>query len=242
MGRDVRFAKVPEWLPGALLELKREKGDAAPAVAVMAFVVLAARADFVTWRVPVCLPDLAAALGQSERTARRAIDLLERAGAATVADGWATLAVENRATGVTTGHRRDSGVNPSDTGVTDPATGVTADPPKAAGQGTFPATPQTELLSENKDASQDRESVHQPPLMALVRDLEKQPRYTPTYVECEHVPPPDAFRGAGAVDRLRAAGRAARRAGAPDPREGPGSGEAGTGTGRDPEATTEARG
>lgn len=155
----MRFAKVPEWLPAALIAVPRERSDAAPAVALMAFVVLAARADFRTWRVPVRLPELAAAIGQSERTARRAIDLLERVEAIQVADGWGTLAVENCDTGVRTGHARDTGVIGVATGVTNPATGVTTRPPKAAGQGTDSRTPQTESFPER---------YVQHPLMAVV--------------------------------------------------------------------------
>lgn len=136
-----RFAKVPEWLPVALRYAVREPGDCAPTFAVAAWVQLAMRADFRTWRARVIWPVLADGLGSTERSARRAVGMLRRVGAVTIeADGSALLHVDNPDT---------SGRLPgfSDTTVTTIDTSVNRTPPVPAGQRHNPRTPQIHVQS-----------------------------------------------------------------------------------------------
>lgn len=162
-----RFAKVPEWLPAALNAAERQPGDAHPGTACMAFVMLAARADFKTWRALIHYPTLMADLACSERTARRAVDLLERAGALTSFGDWCELAVDKAAVPVTGPGSSAIPVATSAKSVPDPAIPVALASTSPQVRAAIGATPRTDFLSEAQQVV-DGGRVVQSPLMAIV--------------------------------------------------------------------------
>lgn len=110
----MRWTKVPEWLLSELVATPRDKRDATPGNALLAYTVLGACfADWHTRIAEATQSDLADATGLSRSSAGRCVDLLERVRALDVLsgrEGWKgrskyLLAVE---TALPTGGHREA--------------------------------------------------------------------------------------------------------------------------------------